>query len=248
MARRAAAQKDPFGWFVERWPTVVEEIRAKSVPVSTLLAEATPTSMKESEDNTVVLELTMPPGTGFHVKALREQDDLVQQALQVVYGRTYPIVYVQPDAPATPRQLNQQERHLRRKEIKARWNVRVARRLLQTETAGPASSLLEELLHLSQWAPLTDLTLELDHQTARELVAHTARIIQLKEMPYDEYLQTDEWRRKADACKQRYGNTCALDNTHTADHAHHRTYQRRGREHPNDLIPLCAACHTHHHK
>ena len=79
------------------------------------------------------------------------------------------------------------------------------------------------------------------------LVARLCRIIELKEMSYDAFLQTDEWKAKADAAKQRYGGRCALDDAHPAEHAHHRTYVRRGREHPDDLVPICADCHKKFH-
>ncbi|HEX5370050.1 MAG TPA: hypothetical protein VFY10_11600 [Dehalococcoidia bacterium] len=80
-----------------------------------------------------------------------------------------------------------------------------------------------------------------------DIAARLARLIHLKEMPYDEYLQTDEWKLRAAQCKERYGYTCALDDRHPAEHAHHRTYVRRGRERDTDLIPLCASCHEKHH-
>jgi hypothetical protein len=82
----------------------------------------------------------------------------------------------------------------------------------------------------------------------RRLLALLLRIIELKEMPYSEYLQTPEWKATAEKAKALYGDTCALDARHPAEDAHHNTYARLGREWWNDVIPLCRACHTAHHK
>lgn len=81
----------------------------------------------------------------------------------------------------------------------------------------------------------------------RPLLALALRVIQLKEMPYDAYLQTPEWEARAREAKTRYEGRCALDAAHPAEHAHHRTYERRGREYKNDLVPLCGPCHSMFH-
>ncbi len=65
---------------------------------------------------------------------------------------------------------------------------------------------------------------------------------------YREYLQTDEWRARADAAKERAGNRCQLCNAAGPLEAHHRTYERRGKELPEDLVALCHDCHTGHHR
>jgi len=63
---------------------------------------------------------------------------------------------------------------------------------------------------------------------------------------YMKYITSEEWRRKAQAAKQRAGE-CALCTSTTALEVHHRTYARLGREHPSDLIVLCSRCHRRHH-
>jgi len=62
-------------------------------------------------------------------------------------------------------------------------------------------------------------------------------------MPYQQYLQTDSWKMKAEACKMTAGNRCQICNSRPPLEAHHRTYQRRGYEHPGDLTALCSRCH-----
>lgn len=76
------------------------------------------------------------------------------------------------------------------------------------------------------------------------------RLIELQSMPYNEYLQTPEWKRKRDWVQADDGNACRICNqSHdqvTLD-VHHRTYERRGREDRLDLITLCRDCHQCHH-
>lgn len=74
-----------------------------------------------------------------------------------------------------------------------------------------------------------------------------ARIAELRSMPYDEYRRTKEWKQRARATKTRAGNRCALCNKPGPLHAHHRTYERRGNERPDDLIALCPQCHQLYH-
>ena len=64
---------------------------------------------------------------------------------------------------------------------------------------------------------------------------------------YQAYLRSDVWRRRALACKKRYGFRCALCNTIGPLNAHHRTYARLGFELSSDLIALCRYCHAKHH-
>lgn len=65
------------------------------------------------------------------------------------------------------------------------------------------------------------------------------RADELATMPYSEYLETDEWRARAERTKERFDRRCALCNASEPLHAHHRTYERRGRELDGDLVALC---------
>ncbi len=63
---------------------------------------------------------------------------------------------------------------------------------------------------------------------------------------YKAYLQSDEWHARSEACKARAGQRCMVCNTHrsqTTLDAHHRTYERLGREEDSDLVALCRVCH-----
>jgi hypothetical protein len=63
---------------------------------------------------------------------------------------------------------------------------------------------------------------------------------------YYEYIRSEVWRQKADAAKARAHDRCQVCYKHrneiTLD-AHHRTYARLGREHPEDITVLCRDCH-----
>jgi hypothetical protein len=65
---------------------------------------------------------------------------------------------------------------------------------------------------------------------------------------YRQYLQTSEWRERAEATKARFGGHCALCNGTDGLEAHHRTYERVGHELPEDLTALCSDCHGAYHQ
>jgi len=64
---------------------------------------------------------------------------------------------------------------------------------------------------------------------------------------YTTYMQSAEWRERANAAKRRAGNRCQVCNRPgsavTLD-AHHRTYERLGQERSEDLTVLCRDCHA----
>lgn len=66
---------------------------------------------------------------------------------------------------------------------------------------------------------------------------------------YTEYLQSPEWQRRADRCKERANYTCqdcgAKD---VVLQAHHLTYKRVGNESDSDLVCLCEGCHKERHE
>lgn len=64
---------------------------------------------------------------------------------------------------------------------------------------------------------------------------------------YAAYLLTPEWHARAEACKARAGYRCQLCYADGELHAHHRTYERLGAEHPMDLTALCGDCHAKFH-
>lgn len=64
---------------------------------------------------------------------------------------------------------------------------------------------------------------------------------------YHEYIQSPEWRKRAEAARVRAGNRCQVCNRHRKEvvlDAHHRTYERLGNELPEDITVLCRDCHS----
>ena len=70
----------------------------------------------------------------------------------------------------------------------------------------------------------------------------------LRWMPYERYLKTFHWQETRASALDRAGNRCQVCNTTRGLHVHHRTYERRGAELPEDLIVLCRDCHSTFHK
>ena len=63
---------------------------------------------------------------------------------------------------------------------------------------------------------------------------------------YYEYINSPEWRRRANAAKALAGYRCRVCNRHADEvvlNAHHRTYERLGNEDPDDITVLCRNCH-----
>ena len=74
------------------------------------------------------------------------------------------------------------------------------------------------------------------------------RKLRYSTMPYDEYLRTERWTKKAKRCKGGAGWKCQICNNSPPLHVHHRTYKNRGNEHWSDLIAVCIECHKMIHE
>ena len=74
-------------------------------------------------------------------------------------------------------------------------------------------------------------------------------IERLRYMPYAEYLETGHWKMTRKVAFARAKGRCQVCNVKDVElHVHHRTYERRGDERPQDLIVLCCDCHTIFHE
>jgi len=91
---------------------------------------------------------------------------------------------------------------------------------------------------------------EASHQRYEQQQAEeAARIMQLRTMPYREYLQTPEWQERRKRAMKKAGFRCQVCNAYGVRlNVHHRTYERRGNENDRDLITLCEDCHTTFHE
>ena len=82
-------------------------------------------------------------------------------------------------------------------------------------------------------------------------VISSALADRLIRVPYDEYLQTPQWKERRHIMLERFGHRCQLCNEKSSlgNHleVHHRTYERRGNELPEDLTVLCRKCHDLFH-
>jgi hypothetical protein len=74
------------------------------------------------------------------------------------------------------------------------------------------------------------------------------REVILPVMPYDDYLQTHEWAARRVEALRRADDRCQVCDGNESLSVHHRTYERRGRERPDDLTVLCGPCHELFHR
>lgn len=95
--------------------------------------------------------------------------------------------------------------------------------------------------------PLQEVLSSIGTKLAESTSVHD---LYLRTMPYRQFLKTDYWRKTRDAALARGHNECAICASKTNLDVHHRTYERRGCERPEDLIVLCHNCHRlfHGHK
>lgn len=78
--------------------------------------------------------------------------------------------------------------------------------------------------------------------------AEKRALVELRTMPYADYLKTEHWQQVRTAALRRAGYRCALCNAKdTVLDVHHRTYENRGHEHSSDVIVLCRTCHGKFH-
>jgi hypothetical protein len=78
-------------------------------------------------------------------------------------------------------------------------------------------------------------------------VASIKPLSPLQTMPYQEYLETPEWKTLRDQKLKQAQFRCQLCNSPKELNVHHRTYERRGIEELGDLIVLCRRCHEKFH-
>jgi hypothetical protein len=73
--------------------------------------------------------------------------------------------------------------------------------------------------------------------------------VDLRAMPYRDYLRTHHWQAIRLAALRRADQRCQLCNTRKRLHVHHRSYAFLGQEydHMEDVVVLCAPCHAKHH-
>lgn len=65
---------------------------------------------------------------------------------------------------------------------------------------------------------------------------------------YIAYLQSPEWKERRALLLQKYHHRCQVCNGVQQLQLHHRTYERLGNEHMEDLTVLCRECHTAFHE
>lgn len=90
---------------------------------------------------------------------------------------------------------------------------------------------------------------KLDESRAERVRAFesSARSNELRSMPYQEYLDSPEWKAKRLLVLDRDGHICRLCSSSERLNVHHRTYDNRGDEPLEDLTTLCQACHEMFH-
>lgn len=91
-----------------------------------------------------------------------------------------------------------------------------------------------------------------DNEAADRFIAGTRAYAKwLHDMPYAQYLDSDEWRATREQAMWRAGWKCEKCGLYSVSgrglQVHHLTYERRGYEAPEDLQVLCAGCHKMAH-
>ena len=69
----------------------------------------------------------------------------------------------------------------------------------------------------------------------------------VRKRQYKAYLKSPRWKEKAQRIMRKAGGRCRVCGK-SANHVHHETYKRRGRERDTDLTAMCRSCHTRRHR
>ena len=97
---------------------------------------------------------------------------------------------------------------------------------------------------MARWAHQQDIDTSILNSLTEK-----ARKRVLRAMPYQDYLQTDHWKTTRRAAIKAAHKRCQVCNAGDRRlEVHHRTYDRRGMEAPEDLIVLCDECHDLFHQ
>lgn len=74
-----------------------------------------------------------------------------------------------------------------------------------------------------------------------------ARLRYYSQMAYDDYLQTNWWRKRRKRALRRAKHRCEQCGEHKRLSVHHLNYKRLGSEKQRDLMVLCNRCHDAEH-
>lgn len=86
-----------------------------------------------------------------------------------------------------------------------------------------------------------------DERALKAAAVLAARCELQKVTNYRVYLMSSKWRITRERKVREAGEQCALCPNTTDLQVHHRTYERVGNEHMEDLVVLCGRCHARHH-
>lgn len=83
----------------------------------------------------------------------------------------------------------------------------------------------------------------------RRRIAALTKLAEIEEQSirYEQYINSPEWRARADRIRARDGYRCRVCNGKHRLSVHHRTYADLGHEHDVDLLTLCSDCHQVFH-
>lgn len=70
----------------------------------------------------------------------------------------------------------------------------------------------------------------------------------MSNVQYEEYIQSPEWRERAEKIRAEYDNKCYICGSSNNLHIHHISYKRLGSEIDRDVVCLCRDCHMKVHE
>lgn len=127
--------------------------------------------------------------------------------------------------------------------------LKVMFRLMSALNVDYAGALEQMAEHTNEWANYMEKIAEAIYTGNLDGLSPEAYKLALQQMDYPDYLQTKHWQGVRKAALERALNRCQVCNTDTKVlHVHHRTYENRGNEQPEDVIVLCSSCHSLFHK
>jgi hypothetical protein len=88
---------------------------------------------------------------------------------------------------------------------------------------------------------------QLDPRRRRRAMNSAEQNNPFQEMPYEQYLQTPQWRARRNRALSQARHRCHRCGANRRLQVHHLTYERLGAELDSDLEVLCRGCHLGEH-
>ena len=118
--------------------------------------------------------------------------------------------------------------------------------VIPTTSWSAYKKLLKDKNRKCEWCLKTEQERRAAHWKSMD-IERQERIKFLRSIPYQEYLDSPEWKQTRSSALRRANFRCQMCGDKRPLQVHHNTYENRGCEQPSDVISICGDCHGKFH-